>query len=120
CSGRRSSRYRLKSAGSSFRWARSPPPPKITSVTGAGRVSLAMVSRCRRRRRFDSVSAELLAQCREQPFRKRIGAARPEPGEERCGQDRDRHVLLDRFIERPASFARILHIARDVAELGVL
>src|SRR5438105_10945637 len=124
--GSNPSRWRLYSAGSSLRCARSPAPPKMTTVTGAA--ATGGVSATARRSNSDGVSAivllhamaaELVAERGKQPFGERVRIARPESREDRCGQHGHRDGTLERLDQRPTPFARIFDIRFEIRELGV-
>ena len=66
------------------------------------------------------VAAELVAQRGEHAPRERVAIARIEAAEQRHGDDRRRHVLVDGGLDRPAAFARIVDPALEAVELGVL
>src|ERR1019366_1495374 len=127
--GSRPSTCRLYSAGSSLRCARSPVPPKITSVTGSAASGCARPALKRsnsdsdivlRVRFLHGVSAELVAQRGEHALAERVVAARSEACEERRGQRGHRHRAIDPLVERPASFAGVLDVRLERLELGIL
>src|ERR687887_51277 len=137
-SGSAPSCARLYIAGSSLRCARSPVPPKITSVvgctgrrsspstsgfscsttaTGLLRVRLAL-SRgicCDHR-----VAAELIAQSGVHLGGEVAHVARAESLVQRGGDDRHGHALVDRVLDRPAALAGVLDVGRDRCELVAL
>ena len=55
---------------------------------------------------LDCVAAELVAERGEHLGPVRIVLARPEPGQQRQGDDRRRDVVVDRLLDRPAALAR--------------
>src|SRR6266576_3189008 len=129
-SRRKASEY---SAGKSLRCVRSPDAPKMTRMQGSGvrrscspsssgfscvvATLTGVVAGLRALERTDRVAAELLAQRGRDLGRELDLVARLEAREERRRDHRDRDVLVDRFVDRPAAFARVLDIRRDVVEL---
>src|SRR4051812_11778077 len=136
-SGSAPSWARLYSAGSSLRLARSPVPPKMTSVvgwtgsrsrpstSGFSGAAVVGVTPCLRpvgaletdaghpgRRSsvgplLHGVAAELRAQRREHLARELAVVARVEARVERARQHGHRHVLGHPVLERPAALARV-------------
>src|SRR5205085_8760230 len=124
--GSNPSRWRLYSAGSSLRCARSPAPPKMTTVTGSA--ATGGVSATARRSNSDGVSAivllhamaaELVAERGKQPFGERVRIARRESREDRCGQYGHRGGTPGRRVERPPPSARILALRFELRDPGV-
>src|SRR5215212_8302849 len=112
-------------AGSSLRRARSPVAPKMTSVVGwTGRRSrpslsglawdsaVALMSLPR-----DGVPAELRAQRREHAVGEVAVAAAVEPRVEGGGDDRRRHVLVHRVLDRPAPLPRVVGVRGQAGEV---
>ena len=64
------------------------------------------------------MTAELIAHDREDLVRDGGFFPRAKPPDERVGYDRRRHVEVDRFKDRPPTFARVGHEGRDVIEAG--
>src|ERR671936_196272 len=98
----------------------------MTIATGSA--AIGAVSPTARRSKSDGVSAivllhamaaELVAQRGKEPFGERVRLARPEPREERRGQNRHRHGTLDGFVQRPAAFAGILDVCFEISELRI-
>src|ERR671910_69304 len=69
--------------------------------------------------RLHRVAAELLAERCVHLGRKGLVLTRGEAGEERKRDRRDRHGGLDRLVDGPAAFARILDVAADLLQPGV-
>src|SRR5262245_655122 len=67
--------------------------------------------------RLHGVAAELLAQRGLDLRCERLLLARGEARVERGGDHRDRHVLVDRLEDRPATLARVVDIAGDALEV---
>src|SRR6267142_1112726 len=88
----------------SLRCVRSPDAPKMTSENGSSAYGMA---------------AELVAKRGEQPVREGVVAPRAEAREERRGDGRRRHRLLDGILDGPAALARILDVGLEAFELGV-
>ena len=63
------------------------------------------------------VAAELVAQGGDDARREPAVVARLEAGEQRRGDDRRGHGPVDRLLDRPAPFARVLDVALDPLEL---
>src|SRR5919204_946102 len=123
------------SAGKSFFCVRSPEAPKMTSAHGSGVrrswspsssgfscvVATLMRARIGARlgllERADSVAAELVAQCGGDLRREVDLVTGREARKERRRDDRRRHVLVDRLVDRPASLAGVLDVRGDVLEL---
>src|ERR671937_1339384 len=89
----------VHSAGMSLRCVRSPDAPKITSENGSSAYGMA---------------PELVAERGEQPVREGVVAPRAEACEERGGDGRRRHGLLHGVLDRPAPFARVLHVRAEI------
>src|ERR1700730_11440281 len=121
--GNSPSRCKLYSAGSSFRCARSPAPPKMTSVTGSraigGVCPTASCSKSDSGILLHRVAAELVAKRREHPFGERIVLARAKAGEKRRRQHRQRHGAIDPFMQRPPALARVFDVALQRGEFPV-
>src|SRR5918994_4441401 len=125
-------------AGSSLRAARSPVPPKITSLVGwTGSRSSPSTSgfsswttatgllrvRLLLRRRVGGdhrVAAELVAQRGVHLGSERALTARREAFVERRRDHRGRNAPVDRVLDRPAALAGVLHIGSDIRELVAL
>src|SRR5919107_1760430 len=123
-------------AGTSLRAVKSPEAPKITMTPGSG----TRGSLCSSRKTFcktcvsaivclllllrggflDRVSAELAAQGGYDLHGEGVLLAGGEAGEEGACYGVRGHVLLYRFEDRPASLARVLDVAADAVEVGVV
>src|SRR6267378_5885359 len=88
----------------SFRCVRSPDAPKMTSENGSSAYGMA---------------PELVAERGEQPVREGVVAPRAEAREERGGDGRRRHRLLDGVLDAPAALARVFHVRLEALELRV-
>src|SRR5207253_1047121 len=71
-------------------------------------------------RRFDRVPAELVSERRVHLRRERLVLARGEAGEERERDHAGGDALVDRLEDGPAALARVLDVAPDLLEVGVL
>src|SRR4051794_37842861 len=71
-------------------------------------------------RRLLEVPAEGEAHRRQDLVRELVLVARGEAREQRRGQPRRRHALVDRRVRRPAALARVRHPARELLELRAL
>src|SRR3989442_4905951 len=78
----------------SLRCVRSPEAPKMTSENGSSAYGMA---------------PELVAERGEQPVREGVVAPRAEAREERGGDGRCPHPLLDGVLDGPAALAPVLH-----------
>src|SRR5215204_216801 len=122
-------------AGRSLRFARSPVAPKMTSVVGwTGSLSSPATSgfafRCSivaigppplgRLLALDRVAAELVPERGVHLRRVRLVLPRREPREQRGGDDRRRHGLVDRVEDRPAPLARVRDPAADIGQVVAL
>src|SRR5215210_7272215 len=123
-------------AGTSLRAVRSPDAPKITTTPGSG----TRGSLCSSRRIFcrdcvsaivrlllllrgcflDRVPAELAAKGCYDLHGEGVLLAGGEAGEERACYCIRRHVLFYGFEDGPASLARVLDVAADAVQVGVL
>src|SRR5512140_185794 len=65
----------------------------------------------------DLVPAEFVPQRGDEFRAERLLLAGAEPGEEGLAHRRDRHSLVDGFLDRPAALAGIGHVAPDVPEM---
>src|SRR4051794_19474138 len=66
------------------------------------------------------VPAELVAQGGDRLHRRRVVLAGDEAGEQRGGDRRHRHGVLDALLDGPPAFAGVLGVPGDALELGVL
>src|SRR5918994_7631090 len=123
-------------AGTSLREVRSPEAPKITMTPGSGtRGSLCSSRRifCStcvsaivrlllllRRRFFDRVSPELATQGGYDLHGEGVVLAGGEAGEERACYGVRRYVLFYSFEHCPAPLSRVLDVAADAVQIGVL
>ena len=99
----------------------------MTSAQGSGvrgrlRPSASGFSsaRCFASAALHGVAAELLAQRGVDLRRERLVLARGEAREERHRDRRRRHALVDRVEHRPAALARVVDVAADLLQAGVL
>src|SRR5947209_15460866 len=114
----------------SLRRVRSPEAPKMTMVHGSG----VRARRMPRRRGFSAVTAaamrlllhslhgvaaEFVAQGGDDLGAEVLFLARDEALQQRDRDDGRRHVMVDGVLHRPASLARILHVALDLGQLRV-
>src|SRR4051795_1588652 len=67
----------------------------------------------------DGVATELLAQRGDGLHGGRVDLPRLEPGEQRGGDDVQRHGQADRLVDRPPALAGVLGVALELAQLGV-
>src|SRR2546430_16981607 len=112
----------------SFRWARSPEPPKMTTVDGSGvrarrkpsRSGLTIVVAATPSLLLDGVAAKLIAERGRDLHRVAVLLPRDEPREEGVGEDGRRDVVRDRLEDRPAALARVRDPAFDARELAAL
>src|SRR5206468_8356747 len=66
------------------------------------------------------MAAELVAQRREKPSRKRIVLTRAVPGKQRRGNRGQGNASIDRLLHRPAAFARVVDIRLELREIAIL
>src|SRR5918992_4548479 len=111
----------------SFRCVRSPEAPKIVSTQGSAARRLRSPSRsgfcsvtagaCVISLRLHGVTAELLAKGRVDLRAEGLVLAGGEASEEGGRDDGSGDAFVDGFEDRPAAFARVLHVAGDPLEV---
>src|SRR3989442_8326976 len=104
---------RSSPAGNSFPLARSPEPPKMTSVQGCGTSGwvgsdMAMAFPLKLGTLFHGVAAEGVAHSGQHLFREGVFLPGPEPGEQGGWQRGQPHRFVDRLDDRPYAPARVL------------
>ena len=99
--------------------ARVGPAPQPQALEERVRASSAQAP-SRGLRELDRVAAELVAQRRDHLGGERLVLPRGEAREQRGGDHRGRHVLVDRLGDRPAAFAGVVDVAADRLEVRAL
>src|SRR6185436_6515189 len=129
--GNKPSSWRLYKAGSSLRCARSPPPPKMTKVTGsAAAAEGSPADNCSTIEEtgvdvsdialLHGVPAKLIAHRSEHAFGEWVALTRSEAREQGGRQRRQRHAALDPFLERPPPLAGVSDVPFELRQIVIL